>query len=84
MNDREKVREAMHQVAKIAFNGGVRELANALGVSTQAAYKWVKEGVPIKRALQMSLMTKGQVQWYALAPEVLAELRAAMPKGEEA
>lgn len=82
--DATKVREAVEMVAKAAAEGSTRRLAAMLDVSTQAIYKWIKEGVPVKRALQMSLMTKGAVQWYQLVPEVLAELRATMPKGEEA
>lgn len=82
--DATKVREAVDRVAKAAAEGNTRKLAAMLDVSTQAIYKWIKEGVPVKRALQMSLMTKGQVQWYELVPEVLAELRAAMPKGDAA
>lgn len=82
--DATKVREAVERVAKAASGGSTRKLAETLDVSTQAIYKWIKEGVPVKRALQMSLMTKGQVQWYELVPEVLEELRASMPKGEAA
>lgn len=83
MTEEQKVREAISQVAKIALNGGIRELAGVLGVSTQAIYKWAHDGVPVKRALQMSVMTKGEVQWYALAPRVLEELRQPLtPKGD--
>ena len=82
--DATKVREAVERVAKAAADSSTRKLAATLEVSTQAIYKWIKEGVPVKRALQMSLMTKGQVQWYELVPEVLDELRSTMPKGEEA
>ncbi len=78
--DEQKVREAIGRVAKIAFNGGVRDLAAALGVSTQAVYKWGQEGVPVKRALEMSLMTRGQVQWHELVPEVLDDLRQSIAK----
>lgn len=83
--DATKVRTAVSRVAEIALGGGVRELAKVLDVSTQAIYKWIVEGVPVKRALQMSVMTKGQVQWYELAPEVLDELRQPLaPKGDAA
>lgn len=81
--DADKVREAVESVAKIVGGGSIRTLAEMLGVSTQAVYKWISQGVPVKRALQMSIWTKGEVQWYALVPEVLEELRGG-PKGEEA
>lgn len=73
-----KVRAAVERVALKAADGNVRRLAAILDVSTQAIYKWIKEGVPVKRALQMSILTKGEVQWYELVPEVLAELRDSM------
>ncbi len=84
-NEETKVRDAVGRVAQIALGGGIRELAAVLNVSTQAIYKWIAEGVPVKRALQMSVMTKGQVQWYELAPKVLDELRQPLtPKGDVA
>lgn len=81
--DANKVRDAVERVAKIAGGGSIRTLAEMLGVSTQAVYKWIAQGVPVKRALQMSIWTKGEVQWYALVPEVLEELRNG-PKGDQA
>lgn len=76
-----KVRESVDKVASIAAGGNTRKLATILDVSTQAIYKWIAEGVPVKRALQMSILTKGAVQWYELVPEVLEELRASMAQG---
>jgi DNA-binding transcriptional regulator YdaS (Cro superfamily) len=73
--DVKQVRTAVERVAQKAADGNVRRLAAMLDVSTQAIYKWIKEGVPVKRALQMSILTKGEVQWHELVPEVLAELR---------
>ena len=76
-----KIRESVDKVATIAAEGNIRRLATILDVSTQAIYKWIAEGVPVKRALQMSILTKGAVQWYELVPEVLEELRASMAQG---
>lgn len=73
--DDKKVRAAVERVALLATAGNMRRLAVILDVSTQALYKWIKDGVPVKRALQMSMLTKGEVQWFELAPEVAAELR---------
>lgn len=70
-----KIRAAVERVAQKAAGGQIRRLALLLDVSTQAIYKWVNEGVPVRRALEMSLLAKGEVQWYELVPEVLAELR---------
>lgn len=74
--DETKIKEAMEKVAKNGGGGSIRALAAKLDVSTQAIYKWIKEGIPVKRALQMSIMTKGAVQWFELVPEVLEELRS--------
>lgn len=82
-SDATKIREALDRVAEVVADKSLRKLAEMLGVSTQALYKFCKEGVPVKRALQMSVWTKGKVQWYELAPHVLEELRQA-PKGDEA
>lgn len=82
--DEKKIRAAVERVAQIATNGNMRRLCQVLDVSTQALYKWVQDGVPVKRALQMSMLTKGQVQWHELAPNVAEELRALLTKGEEA
>lgn len=79
-NDEDKVRAAVERVTVAVANGSIRELAHMLGVSSQAIYKWIKEGVPVKRALEMSLMTKGQVQWHELVPEVLDDLRKSIAK----
>lgn len=76
----DKVRSAVEKVATAVANGSIRELAHMLGVSSQAIYKWIKEGVPVKRALEMSLMTRGAVQWHELVPEVLEDLRKSIAK----
>lgn len=76
--DETKVRAAVERVALLTTKGNMRRLAVILDVSTQALYKWVKDGVPVKRALQMSMLTKGEVAWHELAPEVAAELRQSL------
>ena len=39
--------------------GGIPQLADALGVSRQAAYVWVRKGgVPLKRAIQIEKLYK--------------------------
>jgi DNA-binding transcriptional regulator YdaS (Cro superfamily) len=76
----EKIRAAVEKVAAAVAGGSIRTLAHMLGVSSQAIYKWIKEGVPVKRALEMSLMTRGQVQWHELVPEVLDDLRQSIAK----
>lgn len=73
--DEKKIRAAVERVAQIATNGNMRRLCVILDVSTQALYKWVVDGVPVKRALQMSMLTKGEVQWHELCPHVAEELR---------
>lgn len=78
----EKVRAAVDRVAEIVAGGSIRHLAVMLDVSSQAIYKWIKEGIPVKRALLMSLMTKGAVQWYELVPDVLVEMRADIARME--
>lgn len=77
-NDGKKIRAAVERVAQIATGGNMRRLCAVLGVSTQALYKWVVEGVPVKRALQMSMLTKGEVQWHELCPHVAEELRQSL------
>ena len=37
----------------VAAVGGVRPLAEALGVSTQSAYKWGPTGLPLLRVYQV-------------------------------
>lgn len=76
--DEKKVRAAVERVAQATTNGNMRRLAVILDVSTQALYKWIKDGVPVKRALQMSMLAKGEVAWHELAPEVAAELRQSL------
>lgn len=73
--DEKKIRAAVERVAQIATAGNMRRLAVIMDVSTQALYKWINDGVPVKRALQMSMLTKGEVQWHELSPEVAQELR---------
>ena len=76
--DEAKVRAAVERVALLTTKGNIRRLCVILDVSTQAIYKWIRDGVPVKRALQMSMLTKGEVQWHELAPEVAAELRQSL------
>lgn len=77
-NDDKKIRAAVERVAQIATGGNMRRLCVVLDVSTQALYKWVVDGVPVKRALQMSMLTKGEVQWHELCPHVAEELRQSL------
>lgn len=77
-NDDKKIRAAVERVAQIATGGNMRRLCAVLDVSTQALYKWVVDGVPVKRALQMSMLTKGEVQWHELCPHVAEELRQSL------
>jgi DNA-binding transcriptional regulator YdaS (Cro superfamily) len=77
-NDDKKIRAAVERVAQIATGGNMRRLCAVLGVSTQALYKWVIDGVPVKRALQMSMLTRGEVQWHELCPHVAEELRQSL------
>jgi hypothetical protein len=77
-DEEKKIRAAVERVAQIATGGNMRRLCSVLGVSTQALYKWVVDGVPVKRALQMSMLTKGEVQWHELCPHVAEELRLSL------
>lgn len=80
----QQIRDALNRVAKIAIDGSLRDLAVRMGLSTQALYKFCKEGgVPLKRAIQLSMWTKGQVPWYELAPNVLEELQNNNLEGAE-
>lgn len=45
----------------IEFFGGKRETAEALGVSSQAIYKWGEE-VPKTRQTHVELATKGKIK----------------------
>lgn len=77
-HDEKKIRAAVERVAQITTGGNMRRLCSVLDVSTQALYKWVVDGVPVKRALQMSMLTKGEVQWHELCPHVAEELRQSL------
>jgi|GEM_PF-2432145 len=49
-------------------------LARRLDVSKQALSKWAQTGlVPAHRALQMELITDGQVSWRMLCPDIVVE-----------
>jgi DNA-binding transcriptional regulator YdaS (Cro superfamily) len=83
-SEENKIRSAVERVAKIATNGNMRRLCALLDVSTQALYKWIADGVPVKRALQMSMLTKGEVQWHELCPHVADELRQSLEAAAKA
>jgi len=45
-----------------AKDGGVRKLADALGISVQAVYDWPDEAIPIGRQYQLQVLTKGRLK----------------------
>lgn len=51
----------MHKQDAIAYFGGVRKLAEVLGISTAAVYQWPDE-VPRLRALELEMVTGGALQ----------------------
>lgn len=53
----------LHMKAQDVFDyfGGIREAAEALGLSTQALYKW-KDEVPKNRQTHVEAVTKGRIK----------------------
>lgn len=60
---------ACHLLANDSFN----RLAGRLDVTKQAISKWRTSGVlPASRACQIELLTKGEVTWQSLCPDLVA------------
>lgn len=65
----------IEQAAK--FAGGVSSLAELIGVSPQAVYKWIRNGrAPVDRCISVETAVKGKVSRRLLCPEMFA------PKGK--
>ncbi len=45
-----------------AKDGGVRRLADALGISVQADYDWPEDAIPVGRQYQLQVITKGRLK----------------------
>lgn len=45
-----------------AKDGGVRKLADALGISVQAIYDWPEGAIPTGRQYQLQVLTKGRLK----------------------
>ena len=68
------VQQAIDAVIDAAKLKNRTTLARRLDVSKQALSKWAKTGlVPAHRALQMELMTDGEVSWRSLCPDIVVE-----------
>tara|TARA_A200000159_G_scaffold133039_1_gene130960 strand:+ start:20945 stop:21220 length:276 start_codon:yes stop_codon:yes gene_type:complete len=69
-----EVKVAIDCVVDLSGVKNCNALARRLDVSKQALSKWRQTGiVPAHRALQMELMTEGQVSWKALCPDIVAD-----------
>ena len=74
----ESVKTAIDKVVEDAGLKNCNALARRLDVSKQALSKWRLSGVvPAHRALQMELITAGQVSWKDLCPDILKEFEQA-------
>lgn len=62
------------QVARAAkILGGVKQLAEGLGISRAAIYQWDTDDVPPKRAVEIERLTKRKVRRDQLCPGVYAD-----------
>jgi len=69
-----KVSAAIDSVIAVSGIKNKTALARRLDVSKQALSKWKITGiVPAHRALQMELITKGEVSWKNLCPDIVDE-----------
>ncbi|MBN8431829.1 helix-turn-helix domain-containing protein [Microbulbifer salipaludis] len=50
--------------------GSAGELARQAGVTSMAVSHWKKRGIPVVRALQIDLLTNGQVSKECLRPDI--------------
>lgn len=50
------------------YNFKYSEIARALGVSREAVHKWIyrENGLPIRRAKQIEVLTDGDIQFWEL------------------
>lgn len=72
-----RVREAIDKVCEISCLRSYNRLAGKLDVSKQALSRWRSTGVvPAMRACQMELITKGQVTWRELCPDIVEDVAA--------
>ncbi len=71
-----EVKEAIDSVLEAAQIKNFNALARRLDVSKQALSKWRQTGiVPAHRALQMELMSEGQVSWKRMCPDIVADFK---------
>ena len=54
----------------LAMIGGVKALAQKLGISEQAVHKWDEDKVPVTRAIAIEGLTQGQVTREDLRPDL--------------
>jgi len=72
-----EVKQAIDDVVEISGHKNCKALARRLDVTRQALSKWRQSGlVPANRALQMELITEGEVTWRQLCPDIVAEYKA--------
>jgi DNA-binding transcriptional regulator YdaS (Cro superfamily) len=70
----DQVKTAIDSVVAESGVKNCNALARRLDVSKQALSKWRQTGiVPAHRALQMELMSQGQVSWKSLCPDIVAD-----------
>ena len=65
---REPSKDVILRAVKAA--DGVKNLAQACGVSVQAVYKWIENGVTAERAMQIEQVTGGVVTRHELRPDL--------------
>lgn len=69
-----EVKGAIDNVLRSAGIKSCSALARRLDVSKQALSKWRVSGlVPAHRALQMELISQGEVSWKELCPDIVAD-----------
>ena len=70
----DEVKAAIDDVVVFARLKNCNALARRLAVTKQALSKWRQSGVvPAHRALQMELMTGGEVSWKRMCPDIVAD-----------
>lgn len=71
----ERVGKAIDRVKVAAGLSSDNRLAGALDVTKQALSVWRRKGaVPALRACQMEVLSRGEVGWRDLAPEIVEEM----------
>lgn len=70
MNQIDSVKSAIKKA------GGAQHVANVLGVTVRAVYKWIDSQVPADRAIQIERITEGEITVKDLRPDLFEETAA--------